>query len=329
MPATDFKDYYATLGIANTASPEEIKKAYRKLARQYHPDLNPGDAQAEARFKDINEAYEVLSNPESRGKYDQYGQYWKEGGTSRAPSPGAGAEGVDFGQYANFEDFLGDLLGGRATTSGSRGGQRAYTYRTARPPAGGGYAGYEDNSEGNLPGSDVEGSVTLSMAEAFQGVRKRLRVGEETIEVRIPPGAREGSRVRIRGKGRPSPFGGQRGDLYLTVQIHSHPFFRLEEDNLVCEVPITPDEAVLGARVDVPTPDGPVSVNIPPGTHSGQALRLRGKGWQKPDGGRGDQIVRVQIVPPKDIDPVEREYYEKIRDNRTFNPRSGLQEVQL
>lgn len=322
MPAADFKDYYATLGVANTAGPEEIKKAYRKLARQYHPDLNPGDAPAEARFKDINEAYEVLSDPESRAKYDQYGQYWKEG-AGGASSPGAGAGGVDFGQYANFEDFLNDLLGGRAATPGGRGG-RTYTTRTARPSSGGGYAGYED-----LPGADIEGSISLSMAEAFRGVRKRLRVGEESIEVRIPPGVREGSRVRIRGKGQPSPFGRQRGDVYLTVQIQPHPFFRLEEDNLVCEVPITPDEAVLGAKVDVPTPDGPVSVNIPPGTRSGQALRLRGKGWPKPDAGRGDQIVRVQIVPPKDIDPIEREYYEKIRDNRTFNPRSDLQEVQL
>ncbi|MBC8121460.1 MAG: J domain-containing protein, partial [Gemmatimonadaceae bacterium] len=251
------------------------------------------------------------------------GQYWKEGGTGGAPSSGAGAGGVDFGQYANFEDFLNDLLGGQATTSRSQGG-RTYTSRTARPSSGSGYAGYED-----LPGSDVEGSVSLSMAEAFRGVRKRLRVGEESIEVRIPPGVREGSRVRIRGKGQPSPFGGQKGDLYLTMQIQPHPFFRLEEDNLVCEVPITPDEAVLGAKVDVPTPDGLVSVNIPPGTRSGQALRLRGKGWQKPDAERGDQIVRVQIVPPKDIDPVERDYYEKIRDNRTFNPRSGLQEVRL
>ena len=156
-----------------------------------------------------------------------------------------------------------------------------------------------------------------------------MNLGNEAIEVRIPPGAKPGSRIRVRGKGQVHPYTQQRGDLYLKVEILPHSFFQFEGDNLVCEVPITPDEAVLGAAIEVPTPDGTVTMNIPAGIRSGQSLRLRGKGWPQPKGGRSDQLVRIAIVPPKELSSTEREYYEKIRASRSFNPRSHLQQIRL
>lgn len=160
-------------------------------------------------------------------------------------------------------------------------------------------------------------------------MQKRLNLGNEVIEARIPPGARPGSRIRLRGKGQVNSYTKQKGDLFLNVEIQPHSFFQFEGDNLICEVPITPDEAVLGAAIDVPTPDGSVKMNVPAGIRSGQSLRLRGKGWPQAKGGRGDQLVRIAIVPPKDLSPTEREHYEKIRSSRSFNPRTHLQQIKL
>ncbi|NJN85602.1 MAG: DnaJ domain-containing protein [Leptolyngbyaceae cyanobacterium SL_7_1] len=328
MAATDFKDYYATLGIGKTANADEIKRAYRKLARQYHPDMNPGDKAAEARFKEVNEAYEVLSDPDKRQKYDQFGQYWKQ---AEGWSPGGAAPdfgGFDFSQYGSFDDFINELLGRFSSPSS---GSNRYNYRPA--PSGTGYGGFNDFPSGfenpaavNL---DFESSLSLTLAEAFHGAEKRLSIGDEVVTVRIPKGTKPGSRLRLKGKGQFSPYGQQRGDLYLKIELKPHPFFRFEGDNLVGEVPIAPDEAVLGGSIDVPTPDGMVKMNIPAGTRSGQTLRLRGKGWQTPKGDRGDQLVRVIIVPPKDLSSTEREYYEKIRATRSFDPRSHLRQTTL
>jgi curved DNA-binding protein len=154
-------------------------------------------------------------------------------------------------------------------------------------------------------------------------------LGNEVIEVRIPPGAKAGSRIRVRGKGQVNAYNQQRGDLYLNVELKPHGFFQFDGDNLLCEVPVMPDEAVLGTSIEVPTPDGTVTVNVPPGIRSGQSLRLRGKGWPRPKGGRSDQLVRIVVVTPKELTKVEREYYEKIRDSRTFDPRTYLSQVQL
>lgn len=335
MAATDFKDYYAILGVKKNATADEIKKAYRKLARKYHPDLNPGDRQAETRFKEIGEAYEVLGDTEKRRKYDQFGQYWKQAGVGTpGRSPGAGVDfgGFDFSEFSSFEEFINELLG-RVGSGGSRGnGNRNYSYRpnTGGPTGFGGFedfAGYRDSSSGTS--ADAEGAIALTLSEAFSGTTKRLSLGSETIDVRIPPGAKPGSRIRVRGKGQLNPYNRQRGDLYLKVEIQPHQFFQFEGDNLICEVPIAPDEAVLGTQIDVPTPDGTVKINIPAGIRSGQSLRLRGKGWPQPKGGRTDQLVKIQIVAPKDISPVEREYYEKIRASRSYNPRRNLQYVRL
>ncbi|MES1023860.1 DnaJ C-terminal domain-containing protein [Gloeocapsa sp. BRSZ] len=341
MAATDFKDYYSILGVSKTATNDEIKQAFRRLARKYHPDVNPGNIQAEAKFKEVNEAYEVLSDAENRRKYDSFGQYWKQAGQGW-PSGGGGTsvgfEEFDFGKYGSFDEFLNDLLGGFGRTGASRSGttsSQTYTYRTT--PRSSGFSGFDgfgdfSNFDTAAPSSaslDTEASIKLSFAEAFNGVQKRISLGNEAIEVRIPPGAKPGSKIRVRGKGKTSPYNQQRGDLYLKVELLPHSFFQFEGDNLVCEVPITPDEAVLGAVIEVPTPDGSVKMNIPAGIRSGQTLRLRGKGWTLPKGGRSDQLVKIAIAPPKELTPTERECYEKIRDNRTFNPRSHLQQVTL
>lgn len=330
MAATDFKDYYAILGVSKSAEADEIKRKYRKLARQYHPDMNPGDNQAEARFKEVNEAYEVLSDADKRRKYDQFGQYWKQADQARSPygNTNMDFDSFEFGRYSSFEDFINELLGRMGSGADPFRGQTGY--RTTTGPTGGATRDPNFNTTGGAPGLDSEAALSLTLAEAFNGVQKRLSVGNEVIDVRIPPGAKPGSRIRVRGKGRFSPYyTSQRGDLYLVVEITAHPFFQFDGDNLVCEVPITPDEAVLGAQVEVPTPDGLVTVNVPPGVKSGQTLRLRGKGWTNPKGGRGDQMVRVVITPPKELTATERELYEKIRASRSTNPRSHLQNIKL
>ena len=333
MASTDFKDYYATLGVSKTASADEIKKAFRKLAVKYHPDRNPGNKQAEERFKEISEAYEVLSDAEKRQKYDQFGQYWKQAGQGGWP-PGGGVGvdfgGVDFSQYGSFDEFINELLGRFATPGGTQ-GRTYYRTSTGRRPSPGGFGDFSGfdgfGPQTRTATADREATIRLSLSEGFRGVQKRLNLGNEVVEVRIPPGAKPGSRVRVRGKGQLNPYSKQRGDLYLKVELEPHPFFGFEGDNLVCEVPVTPDEAVLGASVEVPTPDGKVTVKVPPGVQSGQSLRLRGKGWSKPKGKRGDQLVRIAIATPKNLSATERESYEKIRASRSYNPRHNLQQI--
>jgi curved DNA-binding protein len=336
MAATDFKDYYAILGVGRAATADEIKKAYRKLARKYHPDMNPGDKAAEARFKEVNEAYEVLSDQDKRTKYDRFGQYWKQAeatgaGTGRSPfnTNNVDFENFEFGQYGSFEEFINELLGRMGGGAGGYGSPGTQTnYRTSRRSTGDGFSGGFDTSSGT--GLDSEATITLTLSEAFHGVQKRLVLGREEFEVRIPAGAKPGSRIRVRGKGQYSPYyTSQRGDLYLTVEISSHPFFHFDGDNLVCEVPIAPDEAALGAQVAVPTPDGAVTMNIPAGIKSGQSLRLKGKGWRTPKGDRTDQIVKVVIAAPKDLSTTERELYEKLRSARSYDPRSSIKNIRL
>jgi curved DNA-binding protein len=337
MPATDYKDYYQILGVDKKASESDIKKAFRKLARQYHPDLHPNDRTAEAKFKEVNEAYEVLSDSDKRKKYDQFGQYWQQMG-SGFPGGGAGGPGgfeTDFGRYGSFDEFINELLGRFGGFGGGvpRGGPGTYNSRTSSGgPTGGfgfeNFGGFSGGSpQGNI-GADAEAEITLSFAEALRGTEKRLLLStQENLTVRIPAGAKAGSRIRLRGKGQLNPMTKTRGDLYLTVKLQPHNFFKFEGDQLVCEFPITPDEAVLGTKVDVMTPTGTVQVNIPAGVKSGQSLRLRGKGWPQAKGGNGDQILKIQIVPPKALSDFERECYEKIAANRSFNPRSHLEGI--
>ena len=320
MAATGFKDYYALLGVSRTASTDEIKQSFRKLARKYHPDVNPGDKGAEAKFKEVSEAYEVLSDPDKRKKYDQFGQYWQQADRAGGPAYCAGPGdfgGFDFSAYGSFDEFINELLG--RFSGGTPGGRtRGYSY------GGGGGSGFGFDTGVPSQSVDQEANISLSLSEAFHGTQKRLRIGNDEVEVRIPPGAKQGSKVRLKGKGQLNPYTKQRGDIYLVVQLSPHPLFKLEGDNLVCEVPITPDEAVLGGKIEVPTPDGSVSMNLPGAVKSGQTLRLRGKGWPSPKGDRGDQLVKVVITPPAQPTAEERQLYEKIRDSRRTNPRQTL-----
>ena len=313
MPtATDFKDYYAVLDVGKTATPAEIKRAYRKLARKYHPDLNLGDKGLEDKFKELNEANAILSDVEKRQKYDQFGQSWNQPQREAPPPNATNAAPDDFRGYSDFDSFIEDLLG-RGGASASRSG------------------GFGDGSgfHAQAPAPDTEAAIALTFSEAFHGVQKRLQLDDQTINVRIPAGAKPGSRIRLKGKGRPSPFSGQRGDLYLTIEMLAHPFFRFKKNNLVCDLLLRPDEAALGAQISVPTPNGSVMMKVPKGVQAGQSLRLRGKGWKLKKGGQSDLLVRLQIAIPKDLSPVEQEYYEKIQANTSFNPRIQLEEIKL
>jgi len=307
MARTDFKDYYQVLGVSKTATDADIRQAFRRLARKYHPDLNPGDKDAEARFKEINEAHEVLSDPEKRRKYDQFGQYWQQagGGGAGGFNVNVGGFDADFSQFANFEEFINELLG-RFSTAGTASG----------------WSGGFDPSGFSSTNADVEAEAQISFQEAAQGCEKTFQIGSEKVTVTIPAGIKPGTKLRLRGKGRSNPYTQQRGDLYLTVQVAPHPLFRFEENQLVMDLPLAPDEAALGAQVTVPTPSGNVVLNIPAGTRSGQSLRLRGKGWRKSDGTHGDLLAKVQIVPPKSLSGDEKDLYEKLRSLRTFNPRA-------
>jgi curved DNA-binding protein len=330
MPSTNFKDYYSVLGVSKTATADEIKKSFRKLALKYHPDRNPGNKEAEARFKELSEAYEVLGDAEKREKYDRFGQYWNQnaqpewsGNTGNSTDFG----GFDFSGYGNFDEFINELLG-RFSTPGST-GTKNYSYNTSTNSTGKTpYSDFGDFGDRTTQ-SDREYIINLTYGEAFNGTVKSFKINNETIDVRIPAGAKPGTRVRVRGKGGVNAATKQRGDLYLRIELQPHSFFQFEGDNLVCEVPVAPDEAVLGSAIEIPTPDGKVTMRIPPGTRSGQSLRLRGKGWMQPQGGRGDQIVKIVIDTPKNISSLEREYYEQIANNRTYNPRSHLDNISI
>ncbi|MEL6940693.1 MAG: J domain-containing protein [Cyanobacteria bacterium J06598_1] len=347
MAATDFKDYYAILGVSKTADAGEIKRAFRKLARKYHPDVNPDNKAAEAKFKEVSEAYEVLSDSDKRKKYDQFGQYWQQagragGGMPRGGAPGGAAGGFDFGAYGNFDEFINELLGRMGGGGGGR--SQSYGYQQSPgagfntggfgtsgfgnsgfgfdPRTAGGSAGRTSSGRGPL---DQEADLKLTLPEAFRGAQKRFSIGGESVTVRIPAGVKAGSKIRLKGKGARNPQTQQRGDVYLTVSLIAHDFFSLDGDNLTCEVPITPDEAVLGSKIAVPTPDGSVTVSVPAGVKSGQSLRLRGKGWpSKKSSTRSDLLVKVVITPPKDLSTEEKALYEKIRDSRTSDPRSAI-----
>jgi curved DNA-binding protein len=326
MTSTDFKDYYGILGVSKTATEDEIKKTFRKLALKYHPDRNPGDKVAEDKFKGISEAYEVLSDPEKRKKYDQFGQYWQQADQSNWSGGNVNTDfGFDFSQYGNFDEFINELLG-RFSTPGASGGYSSRPNPGQRPGYGdfGGFGDMGGRTATQSPVADREATLRLTFSEAFHGVQKRISLGSEVLDVRIPAGAKTGSRIRLKGKGQINPTNQQRGDLYLNIELEAHPFFHFEGDNLICEILIAPDEAVLGASIEVPIPDGLVTMKVPPGTRSGQSLRLRGKGWVVPKGGRGDELVKLIIDTPKTLNEIERECYQKIQANRSMNPRAIL-----
>lgn len=324
------RDYYEVLGVPKGASIDEIKKAYRKIAVKYHPDRNPDDKEAEEKFKEATEAYEVLSDPEKRKMYDQFGHAGPGGGFG-----GAGAQSTGWsngGQTVNFEDFFG---GAGPRGGGGRGGAGSGFMRMSLDEImdalrGGGRGGTRTRRRPRSAarGQDVQHDLQLHFVEAIHGTTKTLKIaqgpggseGAETIDIKIPPGVKDGQKIRVKGKGQTGP-GGQ-GDLYIVCHVRAHPFFRREGNDIHVDVPISVTESVLGGKVDVPTLDGLTTVTVPPGTPSGRKLRLRGQGVEGRDGDRGDQYVAIKVVPPSDISDEGKELIEKFSEVTQHDPRS-------
>jgi curved DNA-binding protein len=324
----NFRDYYEILGVPKEASSEEIKKNYRRLARQYHPDLNPGNKAAEDKFKDIGEAYEILSDPTKRAQYDQFSRYWNQRGFSgnSQTSKGKGwgnksdrtnTQDVNPSDFANFEDFINQVVGVKKDKNGasdSTDGANRDPYRTPRSKV-----EYTVPKTPRNNRRDIEARLTLPLEKAYVGGNERIRLEDgRSLEVTMPPGMVTGQTIRLRNQG----VGG--GDLYLKITVEPHPLFKLEGLNIFCQVPVTPSEAVLGGQVEAPTLDGPVKMSIPQGVRSGQRFRLANKGYPSEGGKRGDQLVEIQIVTPKTISQEEKELYEKLRQIETFKPRADL-----
>jgi DnaJ-class molecular chaperone len=291
----EYKDYYKTLGVPKTASAKEIKAAYRKLARKHHPDVNQGNRQAEARFKEVNEANDVLSDPEKRRRYDQLGADWDRVGPRAASGwPGGARTRVHVGgdpDLGDFSDFFKTFFGG----------------------FGGGEAFQGFGAPGEPPGHDLETAVELTLEEVLRGTTRRVRLDSgSSVEVKIPPGVREGSRVRVAKAGGGS--GRNKGDLYLRVLLRPDPRFERRGDDLqgTFSVPVT--TAVLGGEASVPTLDGPVGIKVAPGTPVGRTFRLRGHGLPRLEGGgRGDVLATLSVSLPKELSSKERELFEELR----------------
>lgn len=323
--AVEFKDYYEVLGVPRDATQADIQRSFRKLARKYHPDVNkePG---AEERFKEINEAYEVLKDPEKRQKYDQLGANWKHGQDFRPP-PGWDVH-ADFGREAaggertffwssgggGFSDFFESIFGGQPFQRGYQGPQDRYGYTRQQP------------------GADYESTLQISLEDAYHGGTKEVSLRsqntgsaaaqEKRYTVKIPPGILPGQKIRLAGQGGEGSEGGRKGDIYLKVAIAPHSRFRLQGRDLYTDVAITPWEAALGAEIDVSTLGGLLTLKIPPGTQSGRKMRLRGKGMPNPKGAAGDLYAVIQIEVPPSLSAKEQEHFQELSKISTFNPRA-------
>jgi curved DNA-binding protein len=313
MPAD--RDFYQILGVPRTASQDEIQRAYRKLARANHPDVNK-DPAAEERFKDISEAYDVLSDPQTRRRYDAFGpdfrqvpedvdpETWRRARAGAQAGAGAGRAGRGGGSRFSYgaggdidvDDLLGGLFGGRA-----------------------------GRGWGPVPGADQEAEIELSIEDAYRGGRRSISLagpdGARTLDVTIPPGVTDGQRIRLAGQGGSGGDGARAGDLYLVVRIAPHPSYRLEGRDLYVEVRLAPWEAALGASVAVPTPGGEAKVTVPAGTSSGRRLRLRGRGVPNPRGKPGDLFAEAKIMVPPRPSKAERELFEQLAAASDFDPR--------
>ena len=320
MAKVKFRDYYEVLGVTRDASQDEIRKAFRKLARKHHPDVAENKATAEEKFKEINEAYEVLGDPEKRKKYDQLGEHWKHGGDFGGAGGGAfwpesGAEDTG-GQWhfegTGFSDFFENFFGSRASrggfTSHGPGGARSATARRGR---------------------DIESEILVTLDEAMHGSERSLviqpqaRGGErQTVTIRIPKGITEGQLIRAAGLGEPGQAGGTPGDLFLRVRLERHPYFRAEGHDLYYDLRLAPWECVLGATVPVRTPHGETKIKVPAGTEPGTEFRLAGKGLPKGKTGTfGDLFAVVQVVMPTKAGDEERRHWQALADASKFNPR--------
>ena len=296
-----YKDYYKILGVARNASEEEIKKAYRKLARKYHPDVSK-EADAKEKFQDVAEAYETLRDKEKRAAYDSLGSY-RPGQDFRPPPDWFDRFGA--GRTEDLRDVdLSDLfesMGIFGRAQGRRGG-----FGRSMP----------------IPGEDYEAVIRLGLEEAHRGTERELQLNGRALRARIPRGATDGQRLRLRGKGGPGANGGPPGDLYLQIVLEPHPLYRVSGHDLEIEVPLAPWEAALGAQVEVPTLEGRVTMKVPPGSKGGQKLRLAGKGLPRPGGGAGDLYAVLNVVVPATLTEREKKLYEELREASRFDPRS-------
>lgn len=317
MTAQNFKDYYEILGVSKDASTEEIKKAYRQLARKYHPDLNQGDELAENSLKEINEANEVLSDAEKRQKYDSYCENWQHQEATTELDSNTNSVNFDSQDSDNFGDFVHNVLNRIGLTKGHKIAEDQTFF----------YDGIKILD--SMQPEDAQGDISLTFAEAFYGTKQHIRINDEIVEVRIRAGAKTGSCLKIKGKGQFNSLLKQKGDFYLKIKLQPHPLFEFEGDNLVVEIPITPEESVLGAEIEVPTPDGQVSLQVPPRVNSGQYLTVPKKGWYKADRQRGDLKIKLKIVTPDYISEIEEEYYKKLKEVSKFTPRYSLKYTKL
>jgi curved DNA-binding protein len=303
----DYKDYYKILGVEKSASADDIKKAYRKLARKYHPDVNPNDKVAEDRFKEINEANEVLTDPDKRTKYDQLGSSWQ------AFQRAGGQEGFDWSEWvstANRGGYvdLNDILGGAGA---GRSGSFSDFFEAI-------FGSMGQARSAPRQGQDYTQKVEISLEEAFNGASRILRIGGRRIEVKIPKGAKTGTKVRVRGEGAEGMGGGSKGDLYLEIEVTPNPTFERVGDDLYTELPVDLYTAVLGGEATVPTFKGKIKLRIPPETQSGRRFRLKGQGmpYLKQADERGDLYAKVVVQLPQDLTPEEIALFEELADMR-------------
>ena len=319
-----FKDYYKTLGVARNANQAEIKKAFRKLAAKYHPDTTKDKTAGEEKFKEINEANEVLSDPDKRRKYDELGANWdrpeqqasRQSGTYRGFGRNSG-EGAEFHfEGTGFSDFFEQFFSSRGSPSGGFGWSDS--------------AGMRGEAAARN-GLDIEGDIMVTLNEVLQGNKRKIKLQrtdphtgqstEQILQFKIPSGVRDAQLIRLTGQGQQGVGGGNSGNLYLRVKFARHPDFRVKDGDLFYDLDLAPWEAVLGATVNVPTLDGKAALRIPPGTTDKQQLRLRGKGLPSRNGSRGDLYVIVTIRIPPHITPEEKILWEQLAAKSTFNPR--------
>lgn len=345
----EYKDYYKILGVDKKADEKEIRQAYRKLARKYHPDLNPNNKAAEEKFKEINEAYEVLSDKEKRKKYDEFGAAWSQGFSGRKTPPGwQQGQVFDFGdlgsifggQSEGFSDFFNALFGRKSAFTRGSGATWKYGFETQAPPAN---------------GKDMEFEIELSVEEAIRGTTRLIEITKETacascggtgvagnslcsacrgqgvvysprrLEITVPPGVREGSKIRMKSEGGPGARGGKPGDLYLRVKIKKHPYYKVKGPDLYCEAPITIPEAVFGSEIEIPTPRGAVTMKLLPNTQSGRTFRLAKQGFPAlGDKPAGDLYVKVRVQIPEKPTEKERKLFRELSKLIKSNPRKEL-----
>lgn len=327
------EDYYNTLGVPRDASSAQIQKAYRDLARKYHPDLNPNDKTAKEKFKKVQAAFDILNDEKKRKMYDQYGPAFEQmpGGAGPGGGPYSwtgempeGFEGIDISQLFGGIDPA--AFGGGA---GRAGGGFADFFEQIRRGAGGGAGRKRGRGAAAAAGADLHSEITIPFNTAVLGGEAELRVDRgrgkiETITVKIPPGIADGGKIRLRGQGQPGSAGGPAGDILLTVHVAPHPYFTRADDRLDVKLPVTLSEAILGAKVDVPTPYGTISLRVPPRTSSGTKLRVKGHGVKHTDGTKGDLYAEVQIILPDVIPPDLADAVRNLQSRGEPNPRRDL-----